>query len=257
VTTSVAKTIEARVQGRVGHITLNRPPLNVLDTAMMLELDDAISQVVDRVDFLVLRGAGAKGFSAGAEVADHTPDRVRAMLAAFHSIFRRLARAECITIALVHGYCLGGGMELATFCDFVVASESAVFGQPEIKLGCFPPIAMISFPKLCGLHAAIDLILTGKTITANEAHRLGLVSRIEDESNWSNDKSGVLEELCALSPSVLQLTRKTLRKLNATDFEESLEEIERIYFDELMALKDASEGIRAFMERRTAVWHHD
>src|SRR5579862_4750094 len=166
--------IEVSVHGRIGHITLNRPPLNVLDTAMMLELDDAIAQMVDRIDFLVLRGAGPKGFSAGAEVADHTSDRVKAMIAAFHAVFRRLARAECITIALVHGYCLGGGMELATFCDFVVASESAVFGQPEIKLGCFPPIAMILLPRLCGQHAALDLILTGKTITASEARSLGL-----------------------------------------------------------------------------------
>lgn len=245
------------MQGRVGHILLNRPPLNILDTPMMLELDDAIAQMGDRIDFLVFRGAGAKGFSAGAEVADHTPDRVKAMLAAFHSVFRRLARAECITIALVHGYCLGGGMELATFCDFVVASESAVFGQPEIKLGCFPPIAMISLPKLCGIRAAVDVILTGKTIKADEAHRLGLVSRIEDDSNWNTGRIGILEELCGLSPSVLRLSRKTLRRLEAADFEKSLEEVERVYFDELMPLKDAAEGIRAFMERRAPVWQHD
>lgn len=249
--------IENSVRGRVGQIILNRPPLNILNTAMMLELDDAIAQIADRIDFLVFRGAGAKGFSAGAEVADHAPDRVRAMLAAFHSVFRRLARAECITIARVHGYCLGGGMELATFCDFVVASESAVFGQPEIKLGCFPPVAMISLPRLCGLRTAMDLILTGRTIPASEAQRLGLISRIENESEWKAGKIAILEELCSLSPSVLRLSRKTLRRLQPLDFEKSLEEVERIYFDELMPLQDAAEGIRAFMEKRAPVWQHD
>ena len=148
-------------------------------------------------------------------------------------------------------------MELATFCDFVIASESSVFGQPEIKLGCFPPVAMISLPKLCGLQAAIDLILSGKTITASEARRLGLVSRIEAESNWAAGKIGILEELSGLSPSVLRLSRKTLRRLNPVAFEESLEQVERIYFEELMPLQDASEGVRAFMERRNPVWRRE
>ena len=117
-------------------------------------------------DFLIFTGAGAKAFSAGAEVADHAPDRVGSMLAAFHHIFRQArTRRDCITIAAVHGHCLGGGMELATFCDFVIATESANFGVPEIKLGCFPPVAMITLPELVGPRVAMDFnFLTGRGI---------------------------------------------------------------------------------------------
>lgn len=254
---SARKAVETCVEGRTGWLTLNRPPLNVLDTEMMCELDASLAETLAQVDFLVLRGAGTKGFSAGAEIADHTLDRVREMIRAFHSVFRRLARAECVTIALVHGYCLGGGMELASFCDFVVASEAAKFGQPEIKLGCFPPVAMLSLPVLCGIRAATDLILTGRTITASEALQLGLVSRIEDDAGWKEGNVGLLEELGELSPSVLRLSKKVLRKFHAADFEKRLDEVERIYFDELMPLRDASEGVRAFMERRTPVWQRD
>ena len=137
-------TVLTRIEGRTAWITLDRPPLNVLDISMMQELNTALGNVLPQCDFVVFQGNGPKAFSAGAEVGDHLPERVREMLTAFHGVFRRLARADCVTIAAVHGHCLGGGMELATFCDFVLAEESAKFGQPEIKLACFPPIAMIT-----------------------------------------------------------------------------------------------------------------
>src|ERR1700704_377805 len=177
--------IQSRLQGQTGWITLNRPPLNVLNIAMMDELNSVLAELLHHCNFIVFEGAGQKGFSVGAEIADHAPERVNKMLAAFHTIFRRLNRADCITIAAVHGHCLGGGMELAMFCDFVIAGESAKFGQPEIKLGCFPPIAMVVLPALCGLRQAMDLILTGRTISSEEALRLGLVSRIESDLKLS------------------------------------------------------------------------
>lgn len=150
----MSEMIQVQMDGRTARVTLNRPPLNVLDIAMMRELDAALARVATECDLLVLQGAGPKGFSAGAEVADHVPERVGEMLGAFHGVFRRLARVECVTIAAVSGLCLGGGMELATFCDFVVATEAAKFGQPEIKLACYPPVAMVTFPLL--RHARRD-----------------------------------------------------------------------------------------------------
>jgi cyclohexa-1,5-dienecarbonyl-CoA hydratase len=246
--------IDARTDGRIGWITLNRPPLNVLDIAMMRRLDAALERMLPQCDLLVLEGAGPKGFSAGAEVADHLPERVREMLSAFHAIFRRLARSECITIASVHGHCLGGGMELATFCDFVIAAESSRFGQPEIKLGCFPPVAMIALPQLCGFRAALDLILTGRALLAPEALRLGLVSRVVKDEELESEVGKLLAELGALSANVLRLTRQTLWKLHADDFERRLDEIEHVYFDRLMQTPDAHEGIRAFMEKRMPAW---
>jgi len=195
-----------------------------------------------------------KAFCAGADVADHTPKRVEKMLSAFHGVFRRLAVADCLKIAAVHGYCLGGGMELAAFCDFVLATESAQFGQPEIKLGCFPPVALVTLPQRIGMQAAAHLILTGHQISATEAHRLGLVTRVVPDHELAAAVDALLEELRALSPSVLRLTRKTLMQLHSADFLQQLEEAERVYSSELMQTHDAQEGIRAFLEKRQPVW---
>src|SRR5262249_12914296 len=152
------ETIQLRLEHRTAWITLDRPLLNILNIAMMKSLDAALGRALPKSDFVILQGAGVKAFCAGADVADHTPKRVAKMLSAFHAVFRRMAAADCITIAAVHGYCLGGGMELATFCDFVLATESAQFGQPEIKLGCFPPVALVTLPRLIGMQAAAHLI---------------------------------------------------------------------------------------------------
>lgn len=247
-------TIHSRVEGRAAWITLDRPPLNVLDIAMMRELDTALGRVLPECDFVVFQSKNPKAFSAGAEIADHAPERVREMLAAFHATFRRLIRADCLTIAAVQGHCLGGGMELATFCDFVIAARSAEFALPEIKLACFPPIAMITLPRLCGLRAAMDLILTGRRIAAEEAQRLGLVSRVVRDGELDAGVAQLLGELGALSASVLRLTRRTLWKLHAGEFERELDEIERIYLHELMHMQDAREGVRAFLEKRASIW---
>ena len=179
--TAPRQTVHLHLVNRAAWITLDRPPLNVLDTTTMRAVDRAVSSALQGsspCEFLIFQGAGARAFSAGAEVADHTPDRVGEMLEAFHAIFRRLLQCELVTIAAVHGHCLGGGMELAMSCDFVVAAESAQFGQPEIKLGCFPPVALVMLPHLCGPRAALDLLLTGRMISAAEAQQLGLVSRL-------------------------------------------------------------------------------
>src|SRR6267378_1680673 len=248
------ETIQLRLEHRTAWITLDRPPLNILDIPMMQALDAVLERALPKCDFVIFQGAGPKAFSAGAEIADHTPERVKKMLSAFHAVFRRLAAADCLTIAAVHGYCLGGGMELATFCDFVLATESAQFGQPEIKLGCFPPVAMVTLPHLIGMRAAADLILTGRQISAGEAQRLGLITRVVSDSELRLAVSELLEELRALSPSVLQLTRKTLWNLHSTEFAERLEEVERVYLSRLMKTHDVQEGVRAFLEKRKPVW---
>jgi len=247
-------TVQTRIEGRTAWITLDRPPLNILNISMMHELNTALDRVLPGCDFIVFQGNGPKAFSAGAEVSDHVPGRVHDMLTSFHGMFRRLARADCLTIAAAHGHCLGGGMELAIFCDFLLADESAKFGQPEIKLACFPPIATIMLPLLCGLRAAMGLVLTGRTISAEEARRLGIVSRIEKNGEVQQGARKLIQELEGLSPDVLRLTRRTLLKLHAGEFERQLDEIEHIYFEELMRTEDASEGVLAFMEKRAPIW---
>ena len=251
------ETVELRLEHRTAWITLDREPLNILNIAMMEELGKALEKALPACDFVVFQGAGVRAFSAGADVADHTPKRVGKMLSTFHAIFRELAEAECLKIAAVHGYCLGGGMELASVCDFVLATESAQFGQPEIKLGCFPPVAMITLPQLIGMRAATQLILTGHQISATEAHRLGLVTRVVPDYELSAAVDSLLEELRALSPAVLKLTARSLWRFHAGEFAELLQDAERVYLSELMQTKDAQEGIRAFLEKRPPIWRRN
>ena len=248
------ETIQLRLEHRSAWITLNRPPLNILDISMMQALDAVLERALPKCDLVIFRGAGKKAFSAGAEIADHTSERVEKMLSAFHAVFRRLAAAGCLKIAAVHGCCLGGGMELATFCDFVLAAESAQFGQPEIKLGCFPPVSLVTLPPLIGMRAATHLILTGHQINAAEAHRLGLITYVVPDGELAAAVDNLLAELRDLSPAVLELTRKTLRRVHAEGFREQLQDVERVYLSELMQTKDAREGIRAFLEKRPPVW---
>lgn len=252
--TTSHETIQVRFDHRAAWITLDRPPLNILDISMMQALDKALQRALPKCDFVIFQGAGAKAFCAGADVADHTPKRVEKMLSVFHAVFRRLAAADCLKVAAVHGYCLGGGMELATFCDFVLATESAQFGQPEIKLGCYPPVAMVTLPQLIGMRAATHLILTGQQISAMEARRLGLVTRVIPDHELPVAVDHLLEELRALSPRVLLLTRRTLLQFHGEDFVKQLKEAERVYLSELMRMHDAREGIRAFLKKRAPAW---
>lgn len=243
-----------RTEGRTTWITLDRPPLNVLNIAMMRELRAALADLAPKSDFLVFEGAGARGFSAGAEVGDHAPEQIAEMLGAFHGLFRDLWRADCVTISAVHGVCLGGGCELATFCDFVVAGQSAKFGQPEIKLACFPPVAMAIFAQWMGPRAALDLILTGRTISAAEARELGLVTRVVADAEVQKAAQELVAELAALSPSALRMTRRELWRATGFDFEKTLDVIERAYLDRLAKLPDYAEGIQAFVQKRAPAW---
>src|SRR6266851_806452 len=130
-------------------ISLQNPPLNVIDIPMMEELGQAMAEIESRHDIsvIVLKGMG-KAFSAGVDVAAHTPDKVQSMLAKFHAVINVLVNTRKVTIAGVHGHCLGGGAELAMVCDLVYTTESAQWGFPEIKLGCYPPVACTALAAL-------------------------------------------------------------------------------------------------------------
>ncbi len=251
---SQSSNVPINVDRRVASVLLDRPPLNVMNIAMMDELYGEIASVAGRADILILRGADERAFSAGAEIGDHTPDRVASMLHAFHRVFFELWRGKMVTIAAVHGHCLGGGCELATFCDFVIAAESATFGQPEIKLGCFPPVAVVTFPRLVGMRAALDLILSGRTISSTEAQRIGLVTRVVPDNELDDAVASLVNDLRTLSPSALAMTRRALWGSGGFDFERSLQSVEDFYLRELMKTHDANEGIRAFLERREPSW---
>ena len=247
-------TVHVQTENRTTWITLDRAPLNIMDIPMMQALGKALYDIAGQCDFIVFQGAGPKGFSAGAEVRDHTPERVREMLTAFHGVFRQLWRADIVTIAQVHGYCLGGGCELASFCDFVIAGESAMFGQPEIRLGCYPPVALVLYPALVGPRAALHLLLTGRSFSAREAYEMGLVTRVVADEDVRGEVDTLLSELRSLSPLVLRMVRRALWREIGLDFERHLAEAEEMYHDELMKTEDAVEGIRAFIEKRSPAW---
>ena len=239
----------------IAHLALVNPPLNVIDIAMMDELASALSEIEPRTDIsaIVIRGAG-KCFSAGVDVAAHAPDLVEEMLGKFHVVIRALVSSKKITIAVVHGNCLGGGAELAMACDLVYSSNDAVWGFPEIQLGCFPPVAVTALGSLVSPKRAAELILTGKTISGAEAFEIGLTTRavVSDEIDATVDE--VLERIRSLSPAALALTKKAVYAWDAMHFDKGLARAEKIYLDELMRTEDAQEGIRAFLEKRPPQW---
>src|SRR3989304_4682837 len=164
---------------RTASITLERPPLNVLNLPMLRELQAALDSVHrdEAVDILVIRGSGERAFSSGVDVKDHTRAKVPEMLEVVHGAIRSLLSLPQITIALVRGACLGGGCELASSCDFILASDDSFFATPEIQVGCFPPVALARFPPQIGYHRAAEMILTGRRISAQGGAAVGLINR--------------------------------------------------------------------------------
>lgn len=241
--------------GRTATVTLNRPPLNILDIPTIIQLREAVAEL-DRneLQLVVVRGAGGRAFSAGVAVQDHTPDLVGPMLESLHGAIRGLRDLSAVTVAAVHGHCLGGGMELALACDLVVATEDARFGQPEIELGCYPPVAAALYPSLIGPGRTLDLLLTGRTLTCEEAERMGLVTRRVQDLDEGLAKLSA--EILAKSAAVVRLTKKAVRAGRDHGFSEALAESERLYLDELCPTADMAEGIAAFLEKRRPVWKH-
>jgi cyclohexa-1,5-dienecarbonyl-CoA hydratase len=237
-------------------ITLNAPPLNILDLEMLGELQEALEQVRDDRALLIVDAAGEKAFSAGVSVPDHTGDRIAPMLERFHDCFRRLNRLQLITIAEVRGVALGGGCELALACDFVLASDRARFGLPEIQLGVFPPVAAYQMSRQTTPRKGLELMLTGDPIDAATAERLGLVNAVFEAASFDEQCAGFRERLTRHSASSLRFARRAYRLAQADDFDDRLAAVETLYLDELMKTEDASEGLEAFMEKRKAVWRN-
>ncbi|MGA8011333.1 MAG: enoyl-CoA hydratase-related protein [Candidatus Acidiferrales bacterium] len=243
------------IKGGVGRITLNLPPLNILDIPMLGEIHSAIGRVQSEQDVKVLVvDHQGKAFSAGVSIRDHTPDKVSEMIEKFHGVFRLLHSLAVPTMALVDGMALGGGCELATFCDMVVASERATFGQPEIKVGVFPPVAAVIFPRLVRRNRALELLLTGDVIDAAEAKAAGLINKVFPTEEFRQKADEFIGKLASLSAPVLKLTKRAVdRALNA-DVIEGLAAVEKLYLGELMQTEDAREGLNAYMEKRKPIW---
>jgi cyclohexa-1,5-dienecarbonyl-CoA hydratase len=241
----------------VARLTLDKPPVNVMDLGLIRELNAALDDIrADATVRLVVIAARGKLFSAGVDVKDHTADRVEEMLHAFHSAIHTLWTLEPPTVAAVQGSALGGGCELALACDFIVASAAARFGQPEIQVGAFPPIAALLLPRLIPRKKAFEVILAGEPIDAASAGSLGLVNVVAPPEEFDAAMNAFVARLTGLSGAVLKLAKRAaLIPLRGED-EDSLRQIERVYLAELIRTEDANEGIAAFIEKRKPVWKH-
>lgn len=240
---------------KVAYITLKREELNILNIEMMEEINQFLDGLAKEksLKLLVIQAAG-KAFSAGVDVGEHLGDLVHKMIETFHRVFRIMDELKVPSIAVVNGAALGGGCELALYCDMVIASEKSKFGQPEIQVGVFPPIAALIFPRVIGQKKAMELILSGDTISAQEALGLGLINRVVPEASLAEEAKGWIEKFKKLSGIVLRLAKEaTLEGLN-DDRSKGLKAIEKIYLDQLMKTSDATEGLKAFLEKRKPAW---
>ncbi len=247
-----------RAAGPVVTVALNRPPVNVVDIATLEALDRALAEVANRpeVALVVLRGEGPKAFSAGVSVHDHTSDKIERMLATFHGALGRLRALPMLSLAAVHGHCLGGGMELAAACDLILAEEGARFGQPEIELGCWPPWAAAHYPQRLGTRRSLEMIATGRIFPATEAQAMGLVSWLAPTGGLEEKLAEVSGQLLARSAAVLRLAKRGVRAGEELPAAEALAVNERLYLEELTRTADMEEGLAAFLAKRKPTWQH-
>ncbi len=247
--------VRLAVTSPVARIRLIHPPLNVIDIPMMLELQEALAELEARLDVSTILFEGdARAFSAGVDVKAHVPEQVGEMLTSFHGVIRAIVASRKITIAVVQGVCLGGGAELAAVCDMVYTTRDATWGFPEIKLGCYPPVAAVALPALVGQKRASELILTGRQISGDEAVAIGLANRSARADELDGVVQETLSQLQAMSPVALAHAKKSIYAWDAIHFDKGLARAERIYLEELISTADACEGIAAFLEKRQPKW---
>ena len=247
--------LNVEISDGVARITFNRPKHNVLNIDMMNELNNLLDSLAADKDLkcIVLLGEGPS-WCAGVEVADHKPEMAPDMIAVFNGIFERIEQLNIPVIAGVHGACMGGGMEVAIACDIIVASSSAIFGQPEIKLGFFPPYAAIRLPQLVGPARAIEICTTGKRYNAEEARQMGFVGYVADDDQFQEVLEKLIKEIRVCSPLIIRLNKRAVKQHMGLDFQAALDGAGDLFLNELMKTEDTLEGICSFEEKRRPVW---
>lgn len=251
--------IEFRIEDRVARITFTRPPVNILNIAMMREVNEALKRASAERHLVAIvfdAGKDCRAFSAGVAIEEHAEDTIFQMLDSFHAIFRTMEQVARPTIAILDGPALGGGCELVAACDLAVASTRARFGQPEIKLGVFPPVAAILLPRVIGDKRARELMLTGEMIDAREALSLGLVNYVVAPEALEQKTGELLAKLRDLSSTALEFTKRAIDAGQGRSLDAALAEVEDMYLNDLMKTYDATEGINSFVEKRKPVWRN-
>jgi cyclohexa-1,5-dienecarbonyl-CoA hydratase len=246
--------LETLDDGALWHVFLATPKANILD----MEKTELLGSIFDRareersLKAIVIDAEGPH-FSFGASVEEHLPGKFESMIPGFHRLFDRMLESSVMTLAAVRGQCLGGALELVSFCHRVFASGGAKLGQPEIVLGVLAPVASVLLAERVGRGAAEDLCLSGRSIAAAEAARIGLVDEIADDPGEAA-LAYAREHLLPRSASSLRLAVRAARAGFAARFRRDLAEVERLYLEDLMSTADAKEGLRAFVEKRKPFW---
>ena len=237
-------------------LTLNRPPVNVINIPVLLELERTLQEAGADPELKVLQlRANGKLFSAGVDVADHTPDRVEEMIRLFDRVCQDLVEFPVPTIAVVQGHALGGGCELVICCDMAWMAEGARIGQPEIKLAAIAPIAALRLPAMIGPRRAAQMLFSGEPMDARQAEKIGLVNGSGSVEEIEKAVGEVTEQLTALSAAATRVNKQGYL-IGMRGWQAALEEMEKLYLEELMPLKDTQEGLNAFMEKREPVWQN-
>jgi cyclohexa-1,5-dienecarbonyl-CoA hydratase len=250
-------TIELKQTGDLIRLILRKPPLNYLNIELLREFEAHLEALGDATDCrsLIVESEG-KAFSAGLDMSEQTEEQVFLLIEQFHRVARALKAFPCPTIAAVRGIALGAGNELAACCDFVIASEAASFGQPEIKFGSIPSLAPLVLPALIGDRRTIELILTGDLLTAKDAHQIGLIYSVVPEEKVEETVQTLVGKFRKMSLPILQIAVESLRGSIVRALSNQLREVESLYLDRMMDLEDCKEGIKAFIEKRPPKWRN-
>ena len=236
-------------------ITLNFPPYNVLTVPMMVELAEAIESLNGRADVkCILMDSSQKAFSYGISVEDSRPEKIFQTLDAFNRVFHAIAEIGKPLMVIVNGPAIGAGSELVAFGDLVIATPNARFAQPEVKMGVFPPFAAIMLPQLIGPKKTYELILTGNPLTAEDAQRFGFVNKVVPETELEKTVNEMLARIGQFSGPVLEMTKRVISSSIGKPLSEAMKQSQDIYLNQLYALEDVQEGLRAVVEKRQPVW---
>jgi cyclohexa-1,5-dienecarbonyl-CoA hydratase len=242
-------------EGEVAHLTLDRPEHNLLNERMLAEIATGISSVSERAEIkLIVLDSAAKAFCGGIELGEYTQRRVFQLLDAFHGAFSAMLDTSKPVLVVINGPAFGGGAELAALGDLVIATPKARFAQPEIKLGVFPPLAAAILPYIVGPKLALELVLTGETMTAERARELGLVNWVVPPDELQNKVDEIIAKVTAQSGPVLTMAKKAILGSLGMPLRDGVRNSMRVFLNELADLEDSQEGLRALVEKRAPKW---
>jgi cyclohexa-1,5-dienecarbonyl-CoA hydratase len=247
--------VKFRVENEVARLTLDRPDHNLLNERMLAEVAAGINSVSEQREIkLIVLDSSQKAFCGGIELGEYTQRRVFQLLDAFYNAFSAMLDTSKPVMVVVNGPAFGGGAELAALGDLVVATPKAKFAQPEIKLGVFPPLAAAILPYILGPKIALELVLTGESMTAERAREVGLVNVLVPEAELEKKVEDLIAKVTAQSGPVLTMAKKAILGSLGLPLRDGVRNSMKVFLNELADLEDSQEGLRALVEKRAPKW---